>query len=112
MFRVTITQWMYFTWFLIILLYEKFDARLDKLHSDFTQSLVLLLSVIHSPTPCPPATRDPFYTDRNQNGSAAPVNTYSRKNTEFTLGTLSSWTEKLFSEPHMQLYHVQVPPEL
>ena len=32
---------------------------------------MLVLFVIHSPTPCPPATRDLFYADRDQKGSAA-----------------------------------------
>ena len=55
MFCVTVTWQMYLAWFLVILLYKKFDARLDKLHSDSTQSLVSHLSVIHSQTllvPC------------------------------------------------------------
>jgi hypothetical protein len=72
MFCVTVTQRMYLSWFLVILLYKNFDARLDKLHSDSTQSLVSLLFVIR-PTPHPPATRDPFYADRDQKGSAAPA---------------------------------------
>ena len=71
MFYVTVTWWMYLAWFLVILLYKKFDARLDKLHSDSTQSPVLHLSVIHSQTPCPPATIDPFYADKGSKGSAA-----------------------------------------
>ena len=48
--------------------------NLKKLHSDSTQSRVLHLFVIHSPTPCPPATRDLFYADRDQKGSAANNN--------------------------------------
>jgi hypothetical protein len=43
---VTVTWWMYLAWFLVILLYKKFDAQLDKLHSDSTQPCVLRLSVI------------------------------------------------------------------
>ena len=80
MFCVTVTQRMYLTWFLVFLLYKKFDAQLDKLHSDSTQSPVLCLSVIHSPTSCPPVTRGPFYTDRDQEGSAANQNSkFSRE---------------------------------
>jgi hypothetical protein len=45
-FCVTVTHWMYLAWFLVIVLYKKFDARLDKLHSDSTQPLVLRLFVI------------------------------------------------------------------
>jgi hypothetical protein len=59
---------MYLAWFLVILLYKKFDARLDKLYSDSTQPLVLICLSFISLTPCPPATRDPFYTDRDQKG--------------------------------------------
>jgi hypothetical protein len=59
---------MYLAWFLVALVYKKYDAQLEKLHSDSTQSLVLILFVIHSPTPCPPATRDPFYADRDPKG--------------------------------------------
>jgi hypothetical protein len=59
---------MYLAWFLVILLYKKFDAQLDKLHSDSTQPLVLICLSFISLTPCPPATRDPFYTDRDQKG--------------------------------------------
>ena len=40
------------------------------IHSDTTQLLVLMF-VCHSPTPCPPVTRDPFYSDSNQKGSVA-----------------------------------------
>ena len=43
------------------------------IHSDPTQPLVLILSVIH-PTPCPPATRDLFYADRDQDGLRQSVN--------------------------------------
>ena len=56
MFCVTVTRWMYLTWFLVILLYKKFDAWLDKLHSD-PHSLVSNLSFL--PTPCPSAPREP-----------------------------------------------------
>jgi hypothetical protein len=62
---------MYLAWFLVTLLYKKFDAQLEKLHSESTQSLVSHLFVIHSPTPCPPATRDLFYADRDKKGSEA-----------------------------------------
>ena len=43
---VTVTPWMYLPWFLVILLFKNFGARLDKLYSDSTQPLVLCLSVI------------------------------------------------------------------
>ena len=44
-----------------------------KVHSDSTQSLVLIPFVIHSPTPCPPATRDLFNADRDQKESVAEI---------------------------------------
>jgi hypothetical protein len=62
---------MYLAWFLIILLYKKYDAQPEKLHSDSTQSPVLCLSVIYSLTPCPSATRDLLYADKGPRGSAA-----------------------------------------
>lgn len=67
---------MYLAWFLVALMYKKFHAGLEKLHSDSTQSRVSCLFVIHShpPTPCPPTTRDLFYADRDQKGSAANNN--------------------------------------
>jgi hypothetical protein len=43
---------MYLAWFLVALLYIKYDARLEKLHSDSAQSRALILSVIHSMTTC------------------------------------------------------------
>ena len=69
MFYITVTQRMYLAWFLIILLNKKYDARPEKLHSDSTQSPVLHLSVIHSPSRCPSATRDLFYADKGPRGS-------------------------------------------
>ena len=92
---VTVTRWMYLAWFLVILLYKKFDARLDKLHSDSTQSLVSHLSVIHSLTPCPPVTRDPFYTDKGPKGSAAVW--FSHKFSIYYLGCLEIHGSNNFS---------------
>jgi hypothetical protein len=54
---------MYLAWFLVALLYKKYDLNLKH-----DIQIPVDLSVIHSPTPCPPATRDPFYADRDQKG--------------------------------------------
>jgi hypothetical protein len=49
----------------------KTGVHFVKTHSDSTQSLLLILFVIHLLTPCSPTTRDPFYADRDQKGSVA-----------------------------------------
>jgi hypothetical protein len=50
---------------------SKTGVHFVTIHSDSTQSPMLCLSVIHSPTPYPPATKDPFYADKGPRGSAA-----------------------------------------
>jgi hypothetical protein len=67
MFCVTVTlRWMCLAWFLVILLYTKCWCLTWQLHSDFTQPLLWFCLSFISLTPCPPATRDPFYADRGQ----------------------------------------------
>ena len=47
----------------------KTGVQFVTIHSDSTQSPVLHLSVIHSPSRCPSATRDLFYADKGPRGS-------------------------------------------
>jgi len=54
---------LYLVWFLAILLYKKFDARPEKIHSDSTQPPVCIC-LSFPPTSCPSAPRDSFHADK------------------------------------------------
>jgi hypothetical protein len=66
MFSVTVTWRMYLTWFLVILLYKKYDLDLKN-----------YIQILHN-LPCciclsfiPPTTREPFYADKGPRESPA-----------------------------------------
>jgi hypothetical protein len=79
MFCVTVTWQMYLCWFLIIiLLYKKYDAQPEKLHSDSTYIQILhnllcciCLSFIHRLLVHLKPETHPFYADKEPRGSVA-----------------------------------------